>query len=81
MEVEAESTPYSMLSVANFLEDFKGLRLKKDWYFGEYLSQGALKIEDKCQIVSAQAMIDRGLYDLRREFEEFSHWEIARKPP
>ncbi|KAH6706220.1 hypothetical protein BKA61DRAFT_679393 [Leptodontidium sp. MPI-SDFR-AT-0119] len=26
-------------------------------------------------------MIDRGLYDPRREFEEFSHWEISRKPP
>lgn len=63
------------------LENFKGLRLKKEWYFGEYLSQGALKIEDKCQIVSAQAMIDRGLYDLLREFEEFSHWEVSQKPP
>ncbi|KAF8857697.1 hypothetical protein BDZ45DRAFT_674587 [Acephala macrosclerotiorum] len=62
-------------------ENFKGLRLRKDWYFGEYLSQGALKIEDKCQIVSAQAIIDRGLYDLRREFEEFSHWELSRTAP
>ncbi|CZR58862.1 uncharacterized protein PAC_08754 [Phialocephala subalpina] len=63
------------------LENFKGLRLKKDWYFGEYLSQGALKIEDKCQIISAQAIIDRGLYDLRREFKEFSYWELSPKAP
>jgi hypothetical protein len=63
------------------LEDFKDLRLKKDMYFGEYLSQGALKIEGKCEIVSAQAMIDQGLYDLRREFEEFALWERCRSPP
>ncbi|KAH6714553.1 hypothetical protein BKA61DRAFT_723336 [Leptodontidium sp. MPI-SDFR-AT-0119] len=41
----------------------------------------ALKIEGKCRIVSAQAMIDRGLCDLRHEFEEFSHWSISLKPP
>ncbi|KAH9204265.1 hypothetical protein DL95DRAFT_122063 [Leptodontidium sp. 2 PMI_412] len=63
------------------LENFKGLRLRKDMYFGEYLSQGALKIEGKSQIVSAQAMIDQGLYDLRREFEEFALWELRRTPP
>lgn len=45
------------------------------------MSRGALKIEDKCRIVSAQAMIDRGLCDLRHEFEEFSHWRISLKPP
>ena len=57
------------------LEDLKTLRLKKGIYFGEYLSQGALKIEGKCQIVLAQAMIDQGLYDLRPEFDEFAFWE------
>ncbi|KAK0513941.1 hypothetical protein JMJ35_003663 [Cladonia borealis] len=63
------------------LEDFKGLRLRKDMYFGEYLSQGALKIEGKCQIVSAQAMIDQDLYELRREFKEFALWELRPRPP
>lgn len=63
------------------LENFKGLRSKKDMYFGEYLSQGALKIEGKCQIVSAQAIIDQGLYSLRCEFEEFACWELCPKPP
>jgi hypothetical protein len=59
-------------SFDNALQDFKGLRLKKDWYFGEYLSQGASKIEGKYQIVSAQAMINKGLYRVRREFEDFA---------
>ncbi len=63
------------------LEDFKGLRLRKDMYFGEYLSQGALKIEGKCQIVSAQVMINQGLYNLRRELKEFAFWETCRRPP
>lgn len=42
------------------LLDLEGLRTKKhcdfagSFYFREYLSQGALKIKDKCQIVSAQ---------------------------
>ncbi|TVY92340.1 hypothetical protein LAWI1_G001767 [Lachnellula willkommii] len=63
------------------LKNFKGLRSRRDWYFGEYLSQGALKIENKCRIVSAQAMIDMGLYDLRHEFKTFSRWEISWTPP
>lgn len=36
-------------------------------YFGEYLSQGALKIEDRCQLVSSQAIIDQGLFKLQPE--------------
>jgi hypothetical protein len=68
-------------SFDNALQDFKGLRLKKDWYFGEYLSQGASKIEGKYQIVSAQAMINEGLYRVRREFEDFAQWEPSRTPP
>jgi len=49
------------------LRNFEGLRTKKhreltgSYYFGEYLSQGALKIEGSCRIISAQAMIDHGL--------------------
>ena len=62
------------------LKNFKD-RVRKKMYFGEYLSQGALKIEGKCQIVSAQAMIDQGLYDLRLEFEEFARWKLQPKPP
>ncbi|KAI9768820.1 MAG: hypothetical protein M1840_004634 [Geoglossum simile] len=69
------------------LWNFKRLRSKKhnvhsgSYYFGEYLSQGALKIEDKCQIVSAQAIINEGLYDLQPKFEEFAKWERRPRPP
>ncbi|KAJ5286802.1 hypothetical protein N7478_002488 [Penicillium angulare] len=39
-------------------EEYKSLRRVKTWrdgdlYFGEYLSQGALKIENKCQVIPA----------------------------
>ncbi|KAJ5463673.1 hypothetical protein N7475_008617 [Penicillium sp. IBT 31633x] len=38
-------------------------------YFGEYLSQGALKIKDKCGFVSAQDFVGPQLFRLRPEFE------------
>ncbi|KAK0619423.1 hypothetical protein B0T14DRAFT_208177 [Immersiella caudata] len=69
------------------LQRFEDLRSKQhraysgSYYFGEYLSQGALRIEDNCQIVSAQAMIVTGLYNLHPEFEEFGRWEMQDKPP
>ncbi|KAK1460475.1 hypothetical protein CTAM01_17139 [Colletotrichum tamarilloi] len=69
------------------LEDFEVLRSKKhqslsgSFYFGEYLSQGALKIKDKCQVVSAQAILDQGLYSLLPEFEIFAHWKAQPRPP
>ena len=71
----------------SYLEDFEVLRSKKHrlwsghFYFGEYLSQGALKIEGKCEIISAQEIIDEGLYDLLPEFREFTQWEPERQPP
>ncbi|KAK4041707.1 hypothetical protein C8A01DRAFT_14563 [Parachaetomium inaequale] len=63
------------------LANFENLRLGGLYYFGEYLSQGALKIEHKCQIVSAQAMIDQGLYDLQPKFRDFAMWPKAPQPP
>lgn len=69
------------------LRNFEGLRSKKyngysgSFYYREYLSQGALKIENRCQIVSAQALIDQGLYRLQPEFEEFAKWELRERPP
>ncbi|KAN0089983.1 hypothetical protein V8E51_018562 [Hyaloscypha variabilis] len=50
------------------------LRRGGTYYFGEYLSQGALKIEDKCQIVSAQAIIDQGLFSLPVKWGISSGW-------
>ena len=69
------------------LKNFRNLRLRKhksrsgSYYFGEYFSQGALKIEGKCQVVPAKAMIDRGLYDLQPEFRDFAEWEKQLYPP
>jgi hypothetical protein len=69
------------------LRGFEGLRSKPHRWFlgsydpGEYFSQGALKIEGRCQIVSAQRMIGQGLYHIRSEFEDFAHWERREKPP
>lgn len=66
------------------LADTLKLRTEKHggrFYFGEYLSQGALKIKGKCAIVPASALIERGLFDLQPIFEEFAHWEKAFTPP
>lgn len=66
------------------LESLATLRSKEhrgSYYFGEYLSQGALKIADKCEIVSAQKMIDTGLYDLQPEFQKFARWTPEPQPP
>ncbi|KAL8719362.1 MAG: hypothetical protein Q9225_003619 [Loekoesia sp. 1 TL-2023] len=55
------------------LKSFEDLRRRKHgyltgfYYFGEYLSQGALKIEGQCQLVSSQAIVDNGLYSLRSD--------------
>lgn len=52
------------------LMDFASLRRRKHptlasfYYFGEYLSQGALRIENKCCIVSGQEMVEAGLFQL-----------------
>ena len=57
------------------LSYLKELRVKKrsgfagSYYFGEYLSQGALKIENKCEIISAQAMLDHGLLTIQPKFD------------
>lgn len=57
------------------LEGLQNLRSKRhrdftgSFYFGEYLSQGALRIEGKSEIISAQAIIDQGLFNLQPEFK------------
>lgn len=57
----------------NGLKSLAYRRTNTDHYFGEYLSQGSLRISGKCSTVSAQTMMDRGLLDLhiafRRAFE------------
>lgn len=39
-------------------------------YFGEYLSQGALRIEGSCGSTTANELIDKGLFYLRAEFRD-----------
>ncbi|KZL65383.1 hypothetical protein CT0861_00672 [Colletotrichum tofieldiae] len=68
------------------LASFETLRSKKHrslsghFYFGEYLSQGALRIKENCEVVSSRALIDRGLYDLLPELKSFAHWKPQRTP-
>ncbi|PKK53186.1 hypothetical protein CI102_2649, partial [Trichoderma harzianum] len=45
------------------------------YYFGEYLSQGALKVEGRCQVASAQNIVNDGLYTIRKEFRGFADWK------
>lgn len=51
------------------------------FYFREYLSQGALRIEGRCEIVSTQAFIDKGLYVLLPDFKSFVEWTPNPRPP
>lgn len=62
------------------LQRMRTLRSSR-YYFGEYLSQGALKIEHKCGIVSAQDMMTEGLCHLRHEFTAFRQWNPSQKVP
>ncbi|QGA15961.1 hypothetical protein EYB26_003628 [Talaromyces marneffei] len=74
-------------SVSQDLQEFETLRMKKRFgfsgyfYFGEYFSQGALKIKDKCQIVSSRRLIENGLYCIRPEFRTFANWKRMANPP
>lgn len=52
------------------LRSLADLRSNTDCYFGEYLSQGSLRISGRCSTVSAQSMIDRGLFNLHFVFGE-----------
>lgn len=62
------------------LEDLWLLRNRPNLYFGEYLSQGSLKIENKCQVITAEVLFERDrlrriqprfaeLYQGRREYK------------
>lgn len=44
------------------------------YYFGEYVSQGALNVEGKCRIVSARSMLDSGLFAVQPKFGKFEGW-------
>lgn len=52
------------------LASLRDFRDRGEHYYGEYLSQGALKIGGRCQSASVQDMCARGLLSLRPEFQE-----------
>lgn len=56
------------------LNYFQQLRHSKKgpYYFGEFLSQGALKIKDRCEIVDAKRIVDFGLLSLMPSLDDFS---------
>lgn len=43
---------------------------KGSYYFGEYLSQGALKVDGHCSTVSSQSIVDQGLFHLQPGLED-----------
>lgn len=43
---------------------------RREYYFGEYLSQGRLDIRHRSSHVSLQTLIDLGLYQLEPRFED-----------
>ncbi|KAI9167882.1 hypothetical protein HJFPF1_04023 [Paramyrothecium foliicola] len=57
------------------LMDFASFRRRKHssltsfYYFGEYLSQGALQVDGMCCTISARDMIDAGLFQLYPEMQ------------
>ena len=50
------------------------------YYFGEYLSQGALRIQDKCSIVPASAIMRCGLFNLQPLLLDYKQWPTEKTP-
>lgn len=53
------------------LRDLRTNRCRGIYYFGEYLSQGSLRIESHCSIVSIKDIIDKGLDSFQPGFKGF----------
>ncbi|KAJ5803046.1 uncharacterized protein N7503_005496 [Penicillium pulvis] len=60
---------YSLRSMERLRTERTG-DFSKRFYFGEYLSQGALKIEGKCSSATGKEIIDKGLFFLRPELND-----------
>ncbi|PYI05903.1 hypothetical protein BO78DRAFT_419221 [Aspergillus sclerotiicarbonarius CBS 121057] len=63
------------------LRSFSALRRRetrsnRQFYFGEYLTQGELNIQGKCATVSLQQMIDHGLFDLYPRLRNQDKWNL-----
>lgn len=64
------------------LRDFRRLRENTGYYFGEYLSQGSLKIEGKYQMISAKSLFDANrLCRLQPEFGDIYSLLAEKKEP
>jgi hypothetical protein len=64
-----KSSGYDRLPALQALRQKKHAQYSGYYYFGEYLSQGALRIENRCSMVSMADIIDAGLYTLREELQ------------
>jgi hypothetical protein len=69
-EFDQSTSGYSGLQNLHWMRTRGQPSFQGSFYFGEYLSQGSWRIEGRCQIVSAQSLIDSGLFILRPELEE-----------
>ncbi|KAL4982175.1 hypothetical protein BDW68DRAFT_64073 [Aspergillus falconensis] len=48
---------------------------ESEYYFGEYLTQGKLAIQNRCVWTSVQKMIDSGLFDLQPALADKTQWQ------
>lgn len=64
------------------LESLRYLRNETQNYFGEYLSQGSLKIEGKCEVICAQSLFEHDrLRRLQPHFREFQNLPFNKGRP
>lgn len=48
---------------------------ESEYYFGEYITQGRLEIQDRCVCTSVQKMIDLGLFQLQPLLADRTQWQ------
>lgn len=48
---------------------------ESEYYFGEYLTQGRLAIQNRCACTSVQKMIDLGLFSLQPALADKTQWQ------
>jgi hypothetical protein len=48
---------------------------ESEYYFGEYLTQGRLAIQNRCAYTSVQKMIDLGLFSLQPALADKTQWQ------
>lgn len=63
------------------LKDLRSLRNRPGYYFGEYLSQGSLKIESKCQMIPAEIIFEQDrLHCIQPKFADLHRDARGEKP-